>query len=855
MDLNFFQTGAIPVDAMQGTYNSSLVALSYIIAVFASYLALDFTGRLRSETIKRIKYYWLAGGAVAMGAGIWSMHFIGMLAFKMPMPMGYSAEWTAISMIVAVIVSGFALFLLRTEGRSKKYMISGGILLGCGIATMHYTGMQAMAVAVNIRYLPGLFSLSILIAITASEAALWLAIKSNDVHLKQQLPLKILSALVMGAAICGMHYTGMAAAVFTILPNPTGYIPGIGEVALAISIARTVGFIIMMALIVSAYKQVMITATQNEKNFLSALLNNLEDGVIACDAKGHITVFNVALRNMINIGPNESVTGAWKNTFLLGENQEAVAHPISNMPLFDVLSGANIHNTEMTIRTNADSTVHQVLLSGQKILGAHDEKLGAVLVLHDITDRREMEKQIVQQATHDSLTGLLNRNAFQEKLINHLMISQQFNKSFYILFIDIDNFKNINDSLGHHAGDTALVLVAERLGSVLRNNDALSRSTEQEKCFSRFGGDEFVVLLTNIKDTADVNKCVERITKAFRDPFRISEKSLHIGLSIGVACYPEDGDSWDTLIQHADLAMYHAKELGRNNFQFYSARLGELHLRNVALMHELRKSLGTDALYIMYQPQYKLGTKSMRGIEALLRWDHPSLGPIAPSEFIPLAEKSGLISMLGDWILEHACLQYVSWLSADKISSDIILSVNVSPYQLVKNEFQKTLHMILEKTNMPVASLELEITETALMTQLEGSESVLNALKDMGISLSIDDFGTGYSSLSRIKHLPITTIKIDKTFTDGITTNTDDPEIVKSILALAHALKLTVIAEGVERFEQMEFLLKHHCPIVQGFYFSRALTTAEMEKKFNYCGDGREKNDAPGTADADQLDS
>lgn len=389
---DFFQLGPIPNNAMYGTYSTGLVVLSYVIACFASYIALDVAGRLRAEQNKKIKWYWLIGGALAMGAGIWSMHFVGMLAFIMDMPMFYEPFWTGISLIIAVVCSAFALFLLRDESESALHLILGGVVLGIGINAMHYTGMRGMT-GTKIHYTPGLFGLSVLIAIVAAEAALWLMIKGNQGSFsRKQLFFKVGSALFMGAAICGMHYTGMAAAVFTPVNGAHVHaMKGIDPYFLALYVSIVTGSILTIALIVSTYKQLMTSAIQNEKDFLNAVLNNLSDGVLACDAKGKITVFNPALQKLIELDPLNNAKEQWTDYFSFSQLDKKAG---SKRLIFNAFSGKKIKDMELDLILKNSSVKHKVIINGQPIFNQYQEKLGEVITVHDITKQKRLEEQL-----------------------------------------------------------------------------------------------------------------------------------------------------------------------------------------------------------------------------------------------------------------------------------------------------------------------------------------------------------------------------------------------------------------------------------------------------------------------------
>lgn len=468
---NFFQLNSLPADAIYGTYHPGLVVLSYIIAFFASYVALDFVGRLRIEQNKRIKWTWLVGGAFAMGAGIWSMHFIGMLAFVMAMPVNYELSWTASSMVVAIICAGFALFLLREARTPTAYMAAGGIILGFGIAAMHYTGMAGMA-DMHIRYLPGLFILSIIIAIIASEAALWLILKSNEGSYTRQIRLKIMSALIMGAAICGMHYTGMAAAVFT--PEEMTHVlkHTIDPVLLAFYITIITGIILTIALMFSTYKQLFAIATQNEKDFLNAVLDNLSNGVLACDAKGKITVLNPALQKLIKLDSPKILNEAWSEYFSLSRPNDKKPIPNAERPIFRALRGEKIEDLELEVVLKKHHSKINVIVHGQPILNIHGEKLGAVITIQDITERKlaeekfsMLQKELVlaarQAGMADIATSVVHNvgNVLNSLNISISMLKEAMNTSAITKFSE-----TINKLLQEHAEDFGVFISEDPRG-------------------------------------------------------------------------------------------------------------------------------------------------------------------------------------------------------------------------------------------------------------------------------------------------------------------------------------------------------------------------------------------------------
>jgi len=434
-------------------------------------------------------------------------------------------------------------------------------------------------------------------------------------------------------------------------------------------------------------------------------------------------------------------------------------------------------------------------------------------------ERKRYQEQLEHQANYDVLTGLPNRNLLQDRL-KRAVFAQRNARPIAVVFIDLDHFKFINDSLGHTQGDKLLAIIAERLASIVREGDTVAR----------LGGDEFVLVLNDQNKEDVIFRAMQRVLNKVSEPMTIDGQELYITCSAGVSLYPADAPDVETLLKNADVAMYRAKEHGRNNFQFYTPEMNDLANERLALEHSLRRALERNELLLHYQPKVNLETGRIVGAEALLRWQHPEWGLIAPERFIPIAEETGLIVQIGAWVIRTACNQARLWQDAGL--PPVIMSVNLSARQFRQESFVKEVTQILHETGLKPEQLEMELTESMLMHNANAAISILGGLKSLGVRLSLDDFGTGYSSLSYLSRLPIDTLKIDRSFVQHIGDQDEcgNGILAQAIISLGHSLNLTVIAEGVETGEQLKFLKAHQCDEVQGFYFCKPTVAGEFAK-------------------------
>ncbi|MES2900619.1 MAG: EAL domain-containing protein [Pseudomonadota bacterium] len=509
------------------------------------------------------------------------------------------------------------------------------------------------------------------------------------------------------------------------------------------------------------------------------------------------------------------------------------------------------HITEVLPREIADRLIEQmhVVLDTQHIRSVDYELVRFGIVQHfearlvatganevlglvrDISERKRTEEQIRRLAYCDSLTGIPNRQAFLETLERELHRSKVGNKKFAVLFMDLDAFKRINDTLGHNVGDHLLKIVSERLRETIRPSDLVSRG-DQSHNLARLGGDEFTILIPDLERVENALNVAHRVKDAMRRPFMIEGNEIFVTASIGISLFPEDGDDCDSLLKYADTAMYHAKNCGKNNAKLYSSSLTMQIMSHVKLEVGLRKALKNEELYLLYQPQIDVRTSEIVGVEALVRWRHPERGVISPTEFIPLAEETGLIVPIGEWVLRTACVQAKAWQRATQ--RQLRIAVNLSAKQFKDENLTQIVLAVLHETGLDPRLLELELTEGTLMDDARATMSTLEQLRSIGVFLSIDDFGTGYSSMNYLKRFDVRALKIDKSFICGLPQDSENAAITRAIIAMAHGLKMIVVAEGVETDEQLVLLEEYGCDLVQGFHVghpsSQELITKMLQK-------------------------
>jgi diguanylate cyclase (GGDEF)-like protein/PAS domain S-box-containing protein len=580
--------------------------------------------------------------------------------------------------------------------------------------------------------------------------------------------------------------------------------------------ARLDAYLLPKALLSMIERAAYTEALFVEKERAQVTLNSIGDAVVSTDALGQVTYLN---------GIAEGLTG-WSQ-------QDASGRPLEEVfRIVDATSRETAQNPMLlAIRENKTVALppNCVLIRRDGVEAAiedsaapiHDRRgtvTGAVMVFHDVSVAREMTLKMSYLAQHDSLTDLPNRVLMNDRLTEAIELSRRHGRKLALLFVDLDRFKRINDSLGHVVGDRLLQAVACRLFTCVRSSDTVSRH----------GGDEFVILLWEVRHAEDAAIAADKILQALREPHRIDQHEVHVTGSIGVVTYPDDGTDTETLTKNADYAMYHAKYCGRDNYQFFKPEMNTRAAERQALEGDLRHVIERQDLLLYYQPKINLATGRIVGVEALIRWRHSRRGLVPPAQFIPVAEECGLIVPIGRWVLREACRQARAWQDAGLPA--IRIAINISAVEIRAPDFVSSVASSLTDTGLDASRLELELTETSLMQDATSTAAVLRALKDLGVHLALDDFGTGYSSLSYVQRFPIDTLKIDQSFVRDLATDAGAANIVTAVISMGNSLHMRVVAEGIETREQLEFLQIHGCPVGQGFYFSRPVPAQEFAK-------------------------
>jgi diguanylate cyclase len=767
-------------DCIANQHDLRLVGLAAVICALASFTAISLLHHIRRSGGK-IRIAWLAIAAASTGFGIWATHFIAMLAFSPGLPSAYNISLTVLSLIVAIVVTGVGL-ALATGSKAGSAAWLGGAVVGGGIAAMHYIGMAAFEVQGRIVWDPVLVTVSLLLGGVISAIAL-----PAGLH-RDSLKWKLLGALMLTLAICGLHFTGMAAV--SIVPDPTiefshSAIPS-GWLAIAVALGSFMIILLAFAGVAIDMRGRRQTALEAER--VRGLANAAVEGLVICD-DGAIVTVNDSFAALVGLRP-DSLVGASFETFVPEERIRLKLADRPNQSIEGDLCRADGSKSPVEL-------IRRPVDFGGK---PHD-----AIAVRDLRDRKKAEQHIRFLAHHDALTGLANRPSFNKKLDQEIEVALATKRSLAVLCLDLDRFKEVNDLFGHAEGDRVLQTVAQRISGVL----------DESQMAARLSGDEFAVIIPHLPNPAVASRIAENILEVLRGTSEPERDDALVSGSIGIAICPDDATDRQSLLNHADTALYRAKKEGRATYRFFEATMGAEVRERRQLELELRHAVAREELRLVYQPQKEIRSGKTIGFEALLRWDHPTRGEVPPSVFIPIAEESGVILQIGEWVLREACREAATW------SEDLTIAVNVSTVQIHNTNFAHTLHEVLFETGLKPARLELEITETALIRDLDRALSTLRRIRLLGVRIAMDDFGTGYSSLSNLRAFPFDKIKIDGSFIKSVNVSEQAATIVRAVLGLGRGLGLPVLAEGVETAAQLEFLEGESCQEVQGFWIGR----------------------------------
>ena len=774
-----------------------LVVLAGTICWLASAVAISLFHRARASR-GRTRATWIGLDAAVGGCGIWATHFVAMLAYDPGAGAGYSIPVTLLSLVFAISIVAIGLCIALSSARQSVIAL-GGAVIGGGVAAMHYTGMAALELPAFIVWSPSLVVASIVFGSLFAAIALLVAVRRDN-------PLHTVAATgLLTVAIVSHHFTAMGAV--TLIPDPTLGTDGLSISPTALSFLTAVAAfaILGLSLLAAMIDRRAKGELHKQKVLLDTALDNMSQGLSMFDADGRILLYNDRYAEMMGR------TGmALQGRLLLDvlRQQKALDRWDGDPDQFvaSVIAAAKAGNSvTRTVSRNGRS----IRVVDQPMKGG-----GWVATFEDITEWQAAQEQISHMARHDALTNLPNRTLFREQLEKALRLAKRSDQ-LAVLCLDLDHFKDINDSLGHPVGDALLKEVARRLGECITEHDTVAR----------LGGDEFaIVQFCSDCDPSAVALLASHVVEHVSAPYEIAGHQLVIGVSIGISLAPEDGKNPDELLKKADLALYRAKEDGRGTYRFFETGMDARAQARRMLELDLRAALQREEFEVYYQPIRDVAKDVVVAFEALVRWNHSLRGMISPVNFIPLAEETGLIVPIGDWVLRQACMDAAGW------SQDVGVAVNLSPVQFKNPNLVLSVKEALKASGLPAHRLELEITESVLLQNSEATLAVLHELRGFGVRISLDDFGTGYSSLSYLRSFPFDKIKIDRSFVSELATRDDSMAIVRAVTGLGKSLGIVTTAEGVETDAQFDLLRQEGCTQAQGYLFSRPRPAAEVER-------------------------
>jgi diguanylate cyclase (GGDEF)-like protein len=772
-----------------------LVVLAGVICWLSSAVAISLFHRAKASQ-GRSRAIWVGLDAIVGGCGIWATHFVAMLAYDPGMGAGYNIPITVLSLLLAVSIAAVGFCVALLNGRGSTAAI-GGAIVGGGVAAMHYTGMMALELPASIVWSPAIVLWSIVFGAVLAALALAVAARRDDRrHMTS-------ATALLTVAIVSHHFTGMGA--ITLVPDSTIAADGLAISPATLSFLTAVATfaILGISLVAAVLDRRAKGELQHQKVLLDTALGNMSQGLCMFDAKGRILLYNERYREMmgrsgvplkgrllIDVLQDLRSIGKWE-----GDPEQFVSAMIA-----EASAGNSV--TKVVARNGRSiRIVHQPMKGG-----------GWVATFEDITEWQQAQAQISHMAHHDALTNLPNRTLFREQLEKALRLAKR-NDQLAVFCLDLDHFKDINDSLGHPVGDTLLKAVAQRLGECITEHDTVAR----------LGGDEFaIVQFCSDCEPSVVPALASHIVERIAQPYDIGGHQVVIGVSVGISLAPEDGKNPDELLKKADLALYRAKADGRGTYRFFESGMDARAQARRLLELDLRMALQREEFDVYYQPIRDVAADRIVAFEALARWNHPMRGLIPPGNFIPLAEETGLIVRIGECVLRQACADAATW------PQEIAVAVNLSPVQFKNPNLVSSVKAALGASGLAAHRLELEITESVLLQNSAATLAVLHELRALGIRISLDDFGTGYSSLSYLRSFPFDKIKIDRSFVSDLGTREDSTAIIRAVTGLGRSLGIVTTAEGVETEAQFEMLRREGCTQAQGYLFSQPRPAAEV---------------------------
>jgi diguanylate cyclase (GGDEF)-like protein len=794
------------LSCLTAQHDYRLVALAAFICAAAALASFNIYSHVAaSRGLRRSSLLLLTG--VCSASGIWATHFIAMLAYESGFPAAYDPVTTAGSLLIAMVATTFG-FAIAAGARRWQAAI-GGAVIGAGIGMMHYVGMWALIVPGSLQW----DAVLVIVSLIAGAALASIALVGFHEWKGRRAPW--IAAGLFALAICALHFTGMGAV--TIVPDPTAFVPPspIYGSLMVVAVSAAALAIVLSALASTALMENQMRRQREEElriqnQRFDMALDNMGEGLCMFDAEKRLVVCNDRYARMYGLPQELLKTGTPHaaiikhrvlHGILKGENDDGAAEQ-----KIAALAALPPDTTSRRIDELADGRL--ICVTRQPMAGG-----GWVATHLDVTEQQRSEAKIAYMAQHDALTALPNRVVLRERLERALAGMQRGGRSIAVLMLDLDRFKEVNDTLGHPVGDALLKAVAGRLRSCTRETATVAR----------LGGDEFAIIEDVTDPGVEATALAERIQRALSAVFDLGNHQMIIGTSIGIAVAPGDGTDCDDIVRNADLALYRAKAGGRGMHRFFEPEMDRLMQERRDLERDMRDALVNGEFELYFQPFVNLASGEISGCEALLRWNHPTRGLISPADFIPLAEETGVIVPLGEWVLRTACGEAAIW------SAELRIAVNLSPAQFRSKELVPVVVRALADSGIAPHRLELEVTESVMMLDSEAAFTTLRQLHTLGVRIALDDFGTGFSSLSFLQKFPFDKIKIDRSFVNELLDARDESRLIaRAVVRFAVSLGKTTTAEGVETKQQLEILRAERCTEMQGFYFSRPKRSSEI---------------------------